>query len=209
MSCSLYPIRRGIPSGTVSHPAWYRAVAAAIHCASDRVGSPLGLPRWGYPAGATPLGRLQLLLVPRGGRVRARLRSGPGQELLLLLQPQHAQVAGAAFSAGRFACASRVRVCACVLARARAGGWQVHPWDKDLTWNIRAFGNGTEPMLRALEHPTLRREYQRRLRQACPPPPTPPPSRNPDCSAPVDIYISYISDQACAYPSGRLLSARR
>ena len=43
---------------------------------------------------------------------------------------------------------------------------QVLPWDKDLTWNERAFGNGTEPILRALEHPTLRREFQRRLRQA-------------------------------------------
>jgi hypothetical protein len=44
--------------------------------------------------------------------------------------------------------------------------WQVIPWDLDLTWADHMYGGGEEPFKhRVLDQPTLRLEYQNRLRE--------------------------------------------
>ena len=46
------------------------------------------------------------------------------------------------------------------------GRWMVFPWDIDLTWADNMYGDGNEPFRRrVLAQPTLRREYQNRLRE--------------------------------------------
>src|SRR5581483_11410744 len=48
---------------------------------------------------------------------------------------------------------------------ARTGKCIVIPWDIDLTWGDHMYGGGRDPFMRALSQPTLRVEFQNRLRE--------------------------------------------